>query len=164
MLFTIIILTVVYAKNVQEFIVRMCEQNRTFILTRVKRMCILSTLHFWMFFFHLLLLPRALMLCQCVEYIFPLYSKWTCDLNATMVHISLEWVEAISTWGHTVVWCSSHRWRSKPRRFLFLLSCESVVEADEIYNLEKKLNSRLIWSRLQGLFWYFPELIYHITL
>ncbi len=46
MLFTIIILTVVYAKNVQEFIVRMCEQNRTFILTRVKRMCILSTLHF----------------------------------------------------------------------------------------------------------------------
>ncbi len=50
MLFTIIILTVVYAKNVQEFIVRMCEQNRTFILTRVKRMCILSTLHFCFFF------------------------------------------------------------------------------------------------------------------
>ncbi len=46
MLFTIIILTVVYAKYVQEVIVRMCEQNRTFILTRVKRMCILSTLHF----------------------------------------------------------------------------------------------------------------------
>lgn len=66
MLFTIIILTVVYAKNVQEFIVRMCEQNRTFILTRVKRMCLLSTLHFC-FLLHLLLLPRALMLCQCVE-------------------------------------------------------------------------------------------------